>query len=73
MHASVPLARLRTEERESRLLFAGLFAIFLPIAAAARVLPRRWRPAPLGPHGRRSIHGEAKAAASTIIPFVYMG
>jgi hypothetical protein len=37
------------------------------------VLPRRCRPAPLGPQGRRSIFGEAKAAASTIIPFVYMG
>lgn len=70
---SSPTLRLRERaEREFRLLFAVCFMFFLVVAVAARLLPRRWRPFPPGPRGARSIFGDARAAANTSIPFVYM-
>jgi hypothetical protein len=61
-------ARIRKEEAlEYRLLYALSFGLFLLAAAAARVVPFGRR------HGGLSIVGEAKLAASTCIPFAFMG
>lgn len=71
---STPPARLRADEaKEYRLLFMASFVIFLIVAVVARLLPPQWRPYPLGAEGSRSIINEAKTAANTFIPLVFMG
>lgn len=59
--------RQRLEERiEYRLLLILALALFLPVAAFRRLLPRR-SDAP-----RRSILAEAREAAHTAIPMAFM-
>jgi hypothetical protein len=61
-------ARSRKDEAlEYRLLYALSFGLFLLAAVAARLVPFARRP------GGRSIVGEARLAASTCIPFAFMG
>lgn len=62
--------RAPRESREFRALYAATFALFLPVALVSRMLPRRWRP--FAAPGRRSIVAEARAAAGTVVPFVFM-
>lgn len=62
----------RAQGREFRRIFAASFLIFLIVALIARVLPQQWRPYPLRQAGG-SIVDEARAAANTFIPFVFMG
>ena len=69
---SAQALRLRKEEAvEFRLFYAVSFGIFLVAAMLARILPREWRPYPLGRAGR-SILGEARTAANEIVPFAFM-
>lgn len=60
----------RKKAVEFSLYFALLFPIFLLVALVSRLLPRRMRP--FGPE-RRSVIGDARAAAYTVLPFVFMG
>ena len=64
----------RTREiAEYRLAMAAGFLVFLAVAAARRLTPRRWR-ADTGAAGkRRSLFAEARAAANNWIPFCFMG
>jgi hypothetical protein len=71
--SSDSLKRLREEALEFRLLFALSFLVFLVVAIVERFLPRPWRSRLPGARGRRSIFGEAKAAANTFVPMAFMG
>jgi light-harvesting complex 1 beta chain len=55
-----------------RMLTAG-FILFLVPASLAWLTGWRWRPWPPGPKGYGSIISEARAAASTYVPFGFMG
>lgn len=55
-----------------QLIFAVGFAIFLLIAMAGRLLPRRWRELPPGARADMSIFEEARAMANTYVPFAFM-
>lgn len=59
---------------EFRIYYAICLMIFLPVLAIARLIPGTSRPVP-GVRGsrRQSILGEAKAAASAVVPFAFMG
>lgn len=50
--------------------FAATYPIFLVVAVLSRALPRRMRP--FGAE-RRNVFQEAKAAAFTVLPFVFKG
>lgn len=64
------LMELRQRDRlEFRLLLWACFALFLVIAAAGRLLPRAWRPFRAA---GKSVIGEAREAANTIVPFAFM-
>ncbi len=64
------LAELRQRDRiEFRLLLWASFALFLVVALAGRLLPRAWRPFR---SGGKSVIGEAREAANTIVPFAFM-
>lgn len=58
--------------KQYHLIFAVGFTIFLMIAVAGRLLPRRWRASPPGPHADMSIFEEAKAMTNTYVPFAFM-
>ena len=61
-----------TGAKQYHLIFAVGFAVFLMIAVAGRLLPRRWRAGPPGPHADMSIFEEAKAMTNTYVPFAFM-
>jgi hypothetical protein len=63
------MARRREETVEFRLIFAATFTVFLVAAMVARILPWQWQQQRAG----SSVFAEAKAAASTIVPFAFMG
>jgi NaMN:DMB phosphoribosyltransferase len=65
-----PRAARRQEALEYRLVYLAGFAVFLAVAVATRLLPGRQRHPQ---RRRRSIVGEARAAADTFIPFAFMG
>ncbi len=72
-HDSAKLTLRRQEARESRLLYWLCFAVFLVIAAFARLLPSRREASDNGLAGvRRSVVAEARASAGTLIPFAFM-
>ncbi len=64
--------RSATGARHYQLIFLVGFTIFLMIALVSRLLPRRWRPLPLGRQGKLSIIQEARAMADTCVPFAFM-
>jgi len=61
------------ETREFQFYFAVSFLVFLPVVCVSRLLPRHLRT--FLPHGAvgGSIFSAAKAAAYTVLPFVFMG
>lgn len=74
MTASTSRDRSRVEDSfEFKLMFVLTFTVFLVAATVGRLLPEGWRPLRRGPGSHRSIVGEARAAAGTCVPFVFMG
>lgn len=71
-----PRRRKASERTEFWLYFAVLYPVCLVLAAVGRLLPRRLRPfdtSSFEDRGRRlSIFSEARAAAHTVLPFVFM-
>jgi len=59
----------RSEKRQYKALFVLTVLCFLPILAVARCVPGRRSRA----GKRQSIISEARAAAESCLPFVYMG
>jgi len=55
---------------EYRFYFAILFVLFLPVVLASRLLPRAWRP--FKSLSRASVLTETRAAANTVVPFIFM-
>ncbi len=69
----VSLTKVRREKaRDFRLIMILAFVYFLLVACVARLLPRSWRPNLLPMNPRRSVIGEAKALAGTVVPFAFM-
>ncbi len=68
---SPPRAR-QQEALEYRLVYLAGFVVFLAVAVATRLLPGQRQRRPQQAR-RRSIVGEARAAANTFIPFAFMG
>ena len=66
-------AATRRETWEFRLLLAITMVMFLPIAAASRLLPRSWRPLAAFSDESEGIFVEAHRAASIVVPCVFMG
>ncbi|MEO1328386.1 MAG: hypothetical protein AAFW46_01855 [Pseudomonadota bacterium] len=64
-------ARRRRKAAEFRLYFLAAYPLFLLVALASRLLPRSRRPFSAGE--RSSVFADAKAAAYTVLPFVFMG
>lgn len=63
----------RQEAREFHLLYWVCFAVFLVGAVSARLIPWRKEESDKGLAGiRRSVFAEARASASTLIPFAFM-
>lgn len=70
---SSKLTLRRQEAREFRLLYWVCFTIFLVVAVCARVLPGRRHDSDTKLAGvRRSVFAEARASASTLLPFAFM-
>jgi hypothetical protein len=65
-------ATRRRDRIEYRLLYACAFAACLPAAAASRLLPGRDGAFRAAGGRRRSILGDARAAADRIAPFAFM-
>lgn len=70
---STTAAPRRETAWEFRLIYAASFAFFLAAGIVARALPSHWRPKPVGAAGGKSVFGEAKAAASIVVPLAFMG
>ena len=66
-------AAARRETWEFRLLLAITMVMFLPIAAASRLLPRSWRPLAAFSDESEGCYVEAHRAASIVVPCVFMG
>ena len=64
---------VRRETLEFKLLLAFTLLVFLPIAAASRVLPRSWRPLAAFSDESEGVYMEARRAAGVVIPCVFMG
>ena len=64
-------ARHRAEQREARLIFMLAYPFCLVAAVAKRLSPKRARRAEDGAGRRRSVFGEAKAAAGSCVPFAF--
>jgi uncharacterized membrane protein len=72
-HDGSKLTLRRQEARESRLLYWLCFAVFLVVAAFARLLPGRRSESERALAGvPRSVFAEARASAGTLIPFAFM-
>jgi hypothetical protein len=67
---SDPQFQPRQDEREFRLVYAGIFTISLVAAAFSRLFS--WRRERRN-EGHKSIVSEARARASRIVPFFFMG
>ncbi len=71
--SNAKLTLKRQEAREFHLLYWVCFAVFLVGAAFARLMPWRGSKSDYGLAGvRRSVFAEARASASTLIPFAFM-
>ena len=62
--------RHRSDRREYLFYYVATYPVFLLIATLSRLLPRAWRPFA---SGGRSVFGDARAAAHTVLPCVFMG
>ncbi|MBX2856972.1 MAG: hypothetical protein KTR21_18440 [Rhodobacteraceae bacterium] len=60
----------RRKATEFWLYFAVTFPVFLLVALFSRLMPKSWRPFP---SSGRGVFGDAKSAAYTVLPFVFMG
>lgn len=56
------------ETLQFRLIYLVSFVVFLLAAIVGRLAPNSWRRGQQG----KSIFGEAKSAADTVVPFVFM-
>ncbi len=63
----------RKQSFEFRLLLVITMVLFLPIAAASRLLPRSWRPLAAFSDESEGIYVEAHRAACSVVPCVFMG
>ena len=54
------------------LIFSACFAVFLPVAVAARCLPRAWRRSVVGRHAT-SIYSEARGMAHECATLAFSG
>ena len=63
----------KAEKTQFRLLLAVTMLLFLPIAAASRLLPRAWRPLAAFSDESEGIYVEARRAAAIVVPCVFMG
>ncbi len=70
-HSQINEVNIR-EARQFRLLYVVCFMLFLMVALAGRIIPTKWRNKITGTTVKRSVIGEAKAAANTIVPFAFM-
>jgi hypothetical protein len=77
MHAAEKRAMRHGHKPSDRWEFHALVALtyplFLLVALASRLSPRRPRFLPTSVGGRRSVFAEARAAAHTTLPFAFMG
>ena len=64
---------MKRETLEFKLLLAFTLLVFLPIAAASRLLPRSWRPLAAFSDETEGVYMEARRAAGVVIPCVFMG
>ena len=53
-------------------MYRATFAVFIVIALFSRLLPRAWRPLASTVDVNESVFDEAKRAAYTVVPFVFM-
>ncbi len=53
-------------------MYRATFAVFIVIALFSRLLPRAWRPLASTVDANESVFDEAKRAAYTVVPFVFM-
>jgi hypothetical protein len=60
------------ERKEFQRLFRLTFVFFLLIAVVSRLLPRAWRPLASSVGAQESAFDEARRAAYTVVPFVFM-
>lgn len=71
--SSSKLTLRRQEAREFHLVYWVCFTVFLVGAALGRLMPWRRSESDTGLAGvRRSVFAEARASASTLIPFAFM-
>lgn len=71
MQASLEKRSLRKQKAmEFWIYFSITYPFFLLIAVVSRFLPKARRPFSMG---SRTVFGDAKAAAYTVLPFVFMG
>ncbi|MEL6299936.1 MAG: hypothetical protein AAFQ45_15335 [Pseudomonadota bacterium] len=64
--------RRRSDARAFQRMTWLAFAIFLPLAAIARLLPARWRPFASAAEPNRSFISDARAAAHLTVAFAFM-
>lgn len=60
------------EARQFRRLYMVCFMIFFMVALVGRLLPSKWRPWSADMSQKRSVVGEAKAVANSVLPYVFM-
>ena len=60
------------ERQEFKRLYRVTFVFFFLIALVTRLLPRAWRPLASSAGGAESPYAEARRAAYTALPFVFM-
>lgn len=62
----------REEEREFQLALRLGVVLFLFVAIASRLMPKSWRPELFDGSSGRSVLGEARRAAHTLIPMAFL-
>ena len=67
-----PSERRRADQRAFNRMTWIAFAVFLPIALIARLLPARWRPFASSAEPNRSVISDARAAAHLTVAFAFM-
>lgn len=70
-HRRVPAKQKKKVTWEYRLIFLLSFCLFLVAAIVERMMPHKWMGQTAKSH--KSVFVEAKEAASTSVPFAFMG
>lgn len=70
-HRRIPAKAKRKDAWEFRLIFLLSFCAFFVAALLERLTPQHWRAGKT--NSRKSIFRQAKEAASTSIPYAFMG